>query len=72
MEGRRPPGTPGGPVMSPSAPVLGSPPAGGMTRAERFEDERRRITESLFSKTDPNGSRKSSSGGKMVSHRSIS
>ncbi|KAF2812111.1 uncharacterized protein BDZ99DRAFT_412632 [Mytilinidion resinicola] len=34
---------------------MGTPPTGGMTRAERFEDERRRITESVFSKTDPNG-----------------
>jgi hypothetical protein len=28
----------------------------GMSRAERFEDEKRRIVDSCFGKTDPDGS----------------
>ncbi|KAF2258030.1 hypothetical protein CC78DRAFT_622152 [Lojkania enalia] len=50
-ESRRPPGAPGGP---PSVASSGSTPS-GMSRAERFDDERRRITESCFSKVDDNG-----------------
>lgn len=34
--------------------------ASGMSRAERFEDERRRITESCFAKVDEQGQRRSS------------
>lgn len=30
--------------------------SGGLTRAERFEDEKRRIIESCFSKRDDDGS----------------
>ncbi|OCK76882.1 hypothetical protein K432DRAFT_334895 [Lepidopterella palustris CBS 459.81] len=48
LEGRR--GTP----LSGGAPTPATLP-GGMTRAERFEDERRRITESCFSKMDTSG-----------------
>lgn len=33
-----------------------SAPAPGMSRAERFEDEKRRIIESCFSKRDDDGS----------------
>ena len=33
--------------------------APGMSRAERFEDEKRRIIESCFGKKDPDGSRTS-------------
>lgn len=50
-ESRRPPGAPGGPPPSDrSSARSGS----AMSRAERFEDERRRITASCFSKIDPN------------------
>lgn len=50
MESRRPPGAPGGPPASErSSARSGS----AMSRAERFEDERRRITASCFSKIDP-------------------
>ncbi|KAF2197886.1 hypothetical protein GQ43DRAFT_402093 [Delitschia confertaspora ATCC 74209] len=51
-ESRRPPGAPGGPSSVTSSAVLST---GSMTRAERFEDERRRITESCFAKIDTNG-----------------
>ncbi|KAF2003597.1 hypothetical protein P154DRAFT_486190 [Amniculicola lignicola CBS 123094] len=50
-ESRRPPGAPGGPPSTASSSTTPS----GMSRAERFDDERRRITESCFSKTDDNG-----------------
>lgn len=33
-----------------------SPPRAPMSRAERFEDEKKRIIESCFSKNDPDGS----------------
>ncbi|CAI6326210.1 unnamed protein product [Periconia digitata] len=48
-ESRRPPGAPGGPPSSTSSRST-------MSRAERFEDERRRITASCFSKVDADGS----------------
>ncbi|PVI05151.1 hypothetical protein DM02DRAFT_517359 [Periconia macrospinosa] len=48
-ESRRPPGAPGGPPSSTSSRST-------MSRAERFEDERRRITASCFSKLDADGS----------------
>jgi hypothetical protein len=35
-----------------------------MSRAERFDDERRRITESCFAKTDDQGQRQYSRAGK--------
>ena len=44
-----------------ASPALTGGANGGMTRAERFEDERRRIIESCFSKADESGSRMSSS-----------
>ncbi|KAF1957081.1 hypothetical protein CC80DRAFT_471549 [Byssothecium circinans] len=50
-ESRRPPGAPGGPPSS-----AASSARSGMSRAERFEDERRRITASCFSKVDADGS----------------
>ncbi|KAF2719191.1 hypothetical protein K431DRAFT_314290 [Polychaeton citri CBS 116435] len=37
------------------APAAGPPRTGVMSRAERFEDEKRRIIESCFSKVDANG-----------------
>ncbi|KAI7275830.1 hypothetical protein KC335_g1223, partial [Hortaea werneckii] len=40
--------------MRPTSPNA-NPPPGAMSRAERFEDEKRRIIESCFSKTDANG-----------------
>lgn len=45
---------PGGPRGPPSAASSGSAPS-GMSRAERFDDERRRITESCFAKVDEQG-----------------
>ncbi|KAF2110567.1 exocyst complex component Sec3-domain-containing protein [Lophiotrema nucula] len=48
-ESRRPPGAPGGP------PSVSSSTPSAMSRAERFDDERRRITESCFAKTDDQG-----------------
>ncbi|KAF2193457.1 hypothetical protein K469DRAFT_712215 [Zopfia rhizophila CBS 207.26] len=48
---RRPPGAPGGPPSSSSSATLQT----GMSRAERFDDERRRITESCFVKVDDQG-----------------
>ena len=53
MESRRPPGAPGGPPSSVSSATATS----GMSRAERFDDERKRLTESLFSKVDDQGQR---------------
>ncbi|CAA9956449.1 exocyst complex component [Pyrenophora teres f. maculata] len=44
----------GGPRGPPSATSSSSAPS-GMSRAERFDDERRRITESCFSKVDEQG-----------------
>jgi hypothetical protein len=52
-ESRRPPGAPGGPPSSASSATGTS----GMSRAERFDDERRRITESCFAKIDDQGQR---------------
>ncbi|KAH3985315.1 hypothetical protein HBH70_046860 [Parastagonospora nodorum] len=53
---RAPPSRPstGGARGSPSAASSTSTPS-AMSRAERFDDERRRITESCFSKTDDQG-----------------
>jgi len=55
---RAPPSRPstGGARGSPSAASSTSTPS-AMSRAERFDDERRRITESCFSKTDDQGQR---------------
>jgi hypothetical protein len=52
-ESRRPPGAPAGPPSSVSSATASS----GMSRAERFDDERRRITESCFAKLDDQGQR---------------
>jgi hypothetical protein len=46
-ESRRPPGAPGGPPSS-----AASSSRSGQSRAERFEDERKRITGSCFSKLE--------------------
>ncbi|KAH7135569.1 exocyst complex component Sec3-domain-containing protein [Dendryphion nanum] len=51
MESRRPPGAPGGPPSSASSTTGNST----MSRADRFDDERRRISESCFSKIDDQG-----------------
>ncbi|RAR16472.1 exocyst complex component protein [Stemphylium lycopersici] len=53
---RAPPNRPstGGSRGAPSAASSGSAPS-GMSRAERFDDERKRITESCFSKVDEQG-----------------
>ncbi|KAF2737098.1 hypothetical protein EJ04DRAFT_488850 [Polyplosphaeria fusca] len=51
-ESRRPPGAPGGGAPSTASSV--STPSGSL-RAERFDDERRRITESCFVKVDEHG-----------------
>ena len=40
----------------PSASNAGYPPGAQMSRAEKFEDEKKRIIDSLFSKKDPDGS----------------
>ncbi|KAJ4324281.1 hypothetical protein N0V94_001339, partial [Neodidymelliopsis sp. IMI 364377] len=45
---------PGGPRGPPSTASSSSTPS-GMSRAERFDDERRRITESCFAKVDEQG-----------------
>ncbi|KAF2675712.1 hypothetical protein K458DRAFT_381054 [Lentithecium fluviatile CBS 122367] len=50
-EGRRPPGAPGGPPSS-----TGSSSKSVMSRADRFEDERKRITSSCFSKLEADNS----------------
>jgi len=50
---RQPPGGARGP---PSTTSSSSTPS-GMSRAERFDDERRRITESCFAKVDDQGQR---------------
>ncbi|PSN73506.1 hypothetical protein BS50DRAFT_514854 [Corynespora cassiicola Philippines] len=52
-ESRRPPGAPGGPPPPSSSGPQASNSA--MSRAERFEDERRRITESCFAKLGRDG-----------------
>jgi hypothetical protein len=59
---RLPPSRPstGGARGSPSAASSGSTPS-AMSRAERFDDERKRITESCFAKTDDQGQRQSPS-----------
>ena len=46
------------PILTPSgasSSMTSEMGVGGMSRAERFEDEKRRIIESCFSKTDPSG-----------------
>jgi hypothetical protein len=53
-DSRRPPGAPGGPASSASSATGAS----GMSRAERFDDERRRITESCFARVDDQGQRR--------------
>lgn len=57
---RGPPNGPPGGLSSRSAPENrnGGPHAAGpsMTRAEKFEDEKRRIVESCFGKKDADGS----------------
>ncbi|KAI4647278.1 uncharacterized protein J4E79_010430 [Alternaria viburni] len=50
---RAPAGRP--PGSSRGAPSASSSTPSGMSRAERFDDERKRITESCFSKTDDQG-----------------
>ena len=52
LEGRRGGGPEG---LAPPSVTL----PGGKTRAERFEDERKQVIESCFSKLDPNGQRTS-------------
>jgi hypothetical protein len=51
-ESRRPPGAPGGPPSS-----TPSSSRSALSRAEKFEDERRRITTSCFSKLDTTNQR---------------
>jgi hypothetical protein len=55
--GMRPPQRPGPPQasLSPPPPQMAGP--GTMTRAERFEDEKKRIIESCFAKLDETGAR---------------
>ncbi|KAF2468634.1 uncharacterized protein BDR25DRAFT_265418 [Lindgomyces ingoldianus] len=50
-EARRPPGAPGGPPSSSNSSTVQS----GISRAERFDEERRRINESAFAKVDDQG-----------------
>lgn len=52
-ETRRPPGAPGVPSSSASSATGAS----GVSRAERFDDERKRITESCFARVDDKGQR---------------
>jgi hypothetical protein len=41
-----------------SSGIHDSTSSGGMSRAERFEDEKRRIVDSCFAKKEEDGSRK--------------
>ena len=50
--GNMPPG-----MMSPSGPQASSQSQAAMSRAEKFEDEKKRIIETCFSKADQDGSR---------------
>lgn len=45
-----------GPTTNGSGVSNGSGSANGVNKAEKFEDEKRRIVESCFSKKDPDGS----------------
>ena len=45
-----------GPTANGSGVSNGSGSANGVNKAEKFEDEKRRIVESCFSKKDPDGS----------------
>lgn len=59
---------PGGDPRSGGASVPG---ASGMSRAEKFEDEKRRIIQSCFSKTESDGSSMSSTLGFLLSYEIV-